>query len=77
MEHQGTDRRLSFDEVPDVYDEIRPSYPAGLFAALFEMLPPHPSVLEVGPGTGQATKDLLAGGASVHAVEIGPAMAAR
>lgn len=71
------DRRLSFNEVPDIYDEIRPSYPAALFDVLFEMLPVAPTIVEVGPGTGQATGDLLARGASVHAVEIGPAMAAR
>lgn len=71
------DKRLSFNEVPDVYDEIRPSYPAALFDLLFEMLPTKPSVLEVGPGTGQATRDLLARGASVLAVEIGPATAAK
>jgi SAM-dependent methyltransferase len=71
------DKRLSFNEVPDLYDEIRPSYPGALFDALFEMLPPEPVIVEVGPGTGQATKDLLARGASVHAVEIGPATAAK
>ena len=71
------DKRLSFNEVPDVYDEIRPSYPAALFDVLFEMLPSAPTIVEVGPGTGQATRDLLARGASVHAVEIGPAIAAK
>jgi SAM-dependent methyltransferase len=69
------DLRLSFNEVPDVYDEIRPSYPGELFDVLFKMLPPAPTIVEVGPGTGQATKDLLARGASVHAIEIGPATA--
>lgn len=77
MERRHADIRLPFNEVPDVYDEVRPSYPAELYAALFAMLPPEPSIAEVGPGTGQATKDLLAGGASVHAVEIGPAMATK
>jgi SAM-dependent methyltransferase len=71
------DQRLSFNEVPDIYDEIRPSYPAALYELLFEMLPRHPEIVEVGPGTGQATKDLLDGGATVHAVEIGPATAAK
>ena len=71
------DRRLSFNEAPDVYDEIRPSYPAALFDVLFEMLPSEPAIVEVGPGTGQATRDLLARGASVHAIEIGPATAAK
>jgi SAM-dependent methyltransferase len=71
------DPRLSFDSVVEAYDEVRPTYPAGVFEALFELLPPEPDVVEVGPGTGQATQDLLVRGAVVHAVEIGPAMAAK
>src|ERR687893_1866505 len=73
----SSDKRLSFNEVPDIYDEIRPSYPAALYDVLFEMLPRHPEIVEVGPGTGQATKDLLDRGATVHAIEIGPATAAK
>lgn len=72
-----SDKRLSFNEVPDVYDAVRPSYPAALYDVLFEMLPAQPMIVEVGPGTGQATRDLLARGASVHAIEIGPATAAK
>lgn len=71
------DARLTFNEAAEIYDEVRPSYPAELFDALFGKLPSRPQILEVGPGTGQATKDLLARGAAVRAVEIGPAMAAR
>jgi SAM-dependent methyltransferase len=71
------DKRLSFNAAAEIYDAARPSYPPALFDALFEMLPTHADVVEVGPGTGQATKGLLARGASVHAVEIGPAMAAK
>ena len=71
------DKRLSFDKAADIYDRIRPSYPERLFEALFGLLPPKPQIIEVGPGTGQATKDLLARGATVHAIEIGPAMAAK
>lgn len=71
-----TDIRLSFNEVAEIYDRVRPSYPADLFDELFEMLPAEPRLVEVGPGTGQATRDLIARGASVHAIEIGPAMAA-
>ena len=71
------DIRLSFNEAAEVYDLVRPSYPADLFDVLFQMLPTDPEIVEVGPGTGQATKDLLARTASVHAIEIGPAMAAR
>jgi SAM-dependent methyltransferase len=71
------DIRLSFEEAVQTYDEVRPSYPAALFDELFGLLPSQPQIVEVGPGTGKATKDLLERGASVHAVEIGPAMAAK
>lgn len=73
---QPDDIRLSFNEAAEIYDEVRPSYPAELFDTLFEALPSQPEIVEVGPGTGQATKDLLARGATVHAIEIGAAMAA-
>jgi SAM-dependent methyltransferase len=69
--------RRSFDGVADIYHEIRPSYPPSMFDELFRLLPSHPAVLEVGPGTGKATRDLLSRGADVYAVEIGPAMAAK
>ena len=68
-------RRESFDKVPDIYHQIRPGYPRALFDDLFDLLPGRPCVLEVGPGTGQATRDLLACGATVRAIEIGRAMA--
>ena len=71
------DIRLSFNEAVEIYDKVRPSYPIDLFDALFQMLPSQPEIVEVGPGTGQATKDLLARGASVLAIEIGPEMAAK
>lgn len=74
---RSDDPRLSFDAAVDVYDEIRPTYPAEVFSVLFARLPPRPRVVEVGPGTGQATKDLLARGAVVHAIEISPTMAAK
>lgn len=72
-----TDIRLSFDQAAEIYDQARPSYPQALFDALFGMLPSRPQIVEVGPGTGKATKDLLARGATVRAIEIGPAMAAK
>ena len=74
---RSEDIRLSFSQAAETYDEVRPSYPAQLFDALFQTLPPHPEILEVGPGTGKATKDLLARGATVHGIEIGPEMAAK
>jgi SAM-dependent methyltransferase len=74
---QPDDIRFSFNEVAEIYDGVRPSYPADLFDALLQMLPSQPEIVEVGPGTGQATKDLLARGAWVIAIEIGPALASR
>jgi SAM-dependent methyltransferase len=71
------DIRLSFNEAAEIYDKVRPSYPTDLFDDLLQMLPSQPEIVEVGPGTGQATKDLLARGASVLAIEIGPEMAAK
>lgn len=69
------DLRLAFDEVPELYDRVRPSYPAELFDRLFELLPVRPDIVEVGPGTGIATAELLARGAQVSAVEIGTRLA--
>jgi SAM-dependent methyltransferase len=74
---EARDPRLTFGTVVDVYDEIRPTYPAPLFDELFALLPALPEILEVGSGTGQATRDLLARGAVVHAIEISPSMARR
>jgi ubiquinone/menaquinone biosynthesis C-methylase UbiE len=69
--------RTGFDDVADVYDHIRPTYPGALFDELFSRLPPRADALEVGPGTGQATGALLAHGARVRAVEPGVNLAKR
>jgi SAM-dependent methyltransferase len=67
-----------FNEVPELYDRVRPSYPDELFADLATVtgLDETSSVLEVGCGTGQATRSLAALGRSVVAVEQGVEMAA-
>lgn len=76
----GLDRRHGrlFDEVAELYDRVRPSYPDELLADLASMagIKAGSSVLEVGCGTGQATASLAALGCSVTAVEPGPGMAA-
>jgi SAM-dependent methyltransferase len=74
------DRRATgrlFDEVPELYDRVRPTYPDELFADLVAITGAHErsSVLEVGCGTGQATRSLAARGFSVTAVEAGQGMA--
>jgi SAM-dependent methyltransferase len=67
-----------FDEVPDLYERVRPTYPDELFAELTALtgLDERSTVLEVGCGTGQATRSLAAFGCSVTAVELGAGMAA-
>ena len=73
-------RRLAavFDEVPGLYDRVRPGYPDALFADLVAVtgMGDGSAVLEVGCGTGQATRSLAALGCSVTAVEPGRGMAA-
>jgi SAM-dependent methyltransferase len=67
-----------FNEVPQLYDRVRPGYPDELFADLVTMtgMDERSSVLEVGCGTGQATRSLAALGCSVTAIEPGADMAA-
>ncbi len=69
--------REGFDDIADLYDRIRPRYPEELFTELFSRLPQRAEVVEVGPGTGQATGALLNHHARVTAVELGANLASR
>ena len=68
-----------FDLHAEVYERARPPYPAALWQRLRELglLRPGVRVVDLGAGTGQATGPLLRAGASVTAVEPGPALAER
>ncbi|RZS90832.1 methyltransferase family protein [Motilibacter rhizosphaerae] len=68
----------TFDTMAEGYDAARPGYPDALFADLAGIagLGPGSRVLEIGAGTGQATRGLLARGWRVRALEPGPALAA-
>ncbi|MFE5794240.1 class I SAM-dependent methyltransferase [Streptomyces sp. NPDC056503] len=72
--------RLSrtFDEDAESYDQARPGYPAELYDDLAEFAGACPGsrVLEIGCGTGQATRPLAERGCRITAVEAGPSMAA-
>jgi SAM-dependent methyltransferase len=70
-------RRL-FGSDPATYDRGRPGHPPRVYELLVERcgLEPGVRVLEIGPGTGQATRRLLDLGAHVVAVEPDPALAA-
>ena len=69
----------AFDEVADEYDRHRPTYPDVLIDRACEIagLEPGTPVLEVGCGTGQLTRSLLARGLRVTAVEPGLRLIAR
>lgn len=69
-------RRL-FGTDPATYERGRPGHPPRVYELLVERcgLAPGARVLEVGPGTGQATRRLLGLGARVVALEPDPALA--
>ncbi|UCH25711.1 MAG: class I SAM-dependent methyltransferase [Trueperaceae bacterium] len=69
--------RIRFDEVADLYDRARPSYPEVAFDTLLRQasLPTGGSVLEVGCGTGQATLPLARRGVRILALELGKDLA--
>ena len=69
----------AFDEVAEDYDRHRPSYPDALVDRACEGagLGPRAAVLEIGCGTGQLTRSLLARGLRVTAVEPGAQLIAR
>src|SRR5262249_38953687 len=65
-------------EVPELYDRVRPAYPDAMFLDLATIgdLTATSDVLEVGSGTGQATRSLARLVRSVTAVEPGAGMVA-
>jgi ubiquinone/menaquinone biosynthesis C-methylase UbiE len=71
------DLRKTFDEDAERYDRFRPTYPAALFDALIGVtgISAGSSLLEIGPGTGQATRPLAQIGANITAIELGGELA--
>jgi len=81
MEYETEDRlrlRRIFDEDAERYDRARPAYPEALFDDLAGLaaLAAGAEVLEIGCGTGQATRPLAERGYRVRALEHGAALAA-
>lgn len=67
------DFRKTFDKIPERFDKYRPRYCNELFQEL-EMvceLNSEKTVLEIGPGTGQATEPILKTGCNYTAIELG------
>jgi SAM-dependent methyltransferase len=66
-----------FDEIAEDYDRHRPTYPEALVDRACEGISPAAAVLEIGCGTGQLTRSLLARGLRVTAIEPGQQMIAQ
>lgn len=69
--------RTTFDNEAELYHAVRPHYPAELFDALVNntRLKVGAKLLEIGPGTGQATEPLAKLGYEITAVELGADLA--
>ncbi len=65
--------RRVFDTIPEQFDKYRPRYSPALFQDLIEYagIGPGKAVLEIGPGTGQATDPILDTSCDYHAIELG------
>lgn len=70
--------RATFDEVAELYDRARPAYPMDVFADLAELaeLPARARLVEIGCGTGQATRPLAQRGDTITCLELGEQLAA-
>ena len=67
------DFRKTFDKIPEEFDRFRPRYCKELFQELTKVcgLDETKRVLEIGPGTGQATEPVLKTGCDYTAIELG------
>ncbi|MCR5419170.1 MAG: methyltransferase domain-containing protein [Lachnospiraceae bacterium] len=65
--------RRVFDTIPEQFDKYRVRYSSEVFDSIIEYakIGPGRSVLELGPGTGQATEPVLNTGCDYHAIELG------
>ena len=70
--------RTTFEQVPELYDRARPSYPAQVFddLAALAQLSRAARIIEIGCGTGQATLPLAERGYRVTCIELGKQLAA-
>lgn len=76
--NQDIQLRGTFDSDALTYHAVRPRYPDGLFNTLVQatVLRADARLLEIGPGTGQATASLAVRNYEIVAVELGESLAA-
>jgi SAM-dependent methyltransferase len=70
--------RATFEQVPELYERARPSYPSIVFDELVQLahLPDGARLVEIGCGTGQATVPLAQRGFAITCVELGEQLSA-
>jgi SAM-dependent methyltransferase len=68
-------RSRLFDQHAEAYDRFRPTYPDAVIDELLGPVPMGLDVLDVGCGTGIASRQIAQRGANVLGVELGPRMA--
>ena len=67
-------RSRLFDQNAEAYDRLRPTYPDAVIDDLLGPVPAGLDVLDVGCGTGIASRQIAQRGAKVLGVELGPRM---
>lgn len=67
------DKKLTFNEFPELYEKLRPTYPEELIEDIikYSALTFDSEILEIGPGTGQITFPFAKKGYPITGVEIG------
>lgn len=70
--------RIAFEEVADLYDEVRPGYLDELIEDVLRLsgIPPDGRILEIGTGPGNATVAFARGGYRILGIELGERLAA-
>ncbi len=78
MTEENSRLRATFDEVALLYDRARPGYPGALFDDVVTLsgIPSGGRILEIGPGTGQATLPFARRGYRILGIELGANLAA-
>jgi SAM-dependent methyltransferase len=71
----AAERSRLFDEQAEHYDRCRPAYPRAVIDEVLGPEPPGLDVLDVGCGTGIASRQMAERGANVLGVEVAPRMA--
>ena len=73
MRQKPMEYRKVFDTIPEQFDKFRPRYSTDLFEYFIKKagIGDKTKMLEIGPGTGQATDPILSTGCDYNTIELG------